>query len=361
MKGIILVGGLGTRLKPLTLTKPKPLVPFANKAIIKHQLEALARAGVAEIILAVGHMQEQLQAAFAGYDRELGITLRYSVEETPMGTAGPLSFLRETLQQETAPFFVLNSDVICSFPFKEMLAHHQAHGGSGTILATRVADPTRYGVMVTDADDRIQQFVEKPEVFVGDRINAGIYLFDQTILRYIEDRPMSIEKEVLPRMIQETLVKTFDLSGFWMDIGQPKDYLLGHALFLQAQHPGHPGPLSLIDPTARVSPQAVIGNMTVIGPNVVVEAGAEIRNAVVLDGAVIEQRAVVTDSIIGWGARVAQDARVEEHSLLGAAVQVEQGITVTKGVVLPHTVVSLPLSISPSLAAQRETSPLSSP
>ncbi|KAI5190610.1 mannose-1-phosphate guanylyltransferase [Nematocida sp. AWRm77] len=366
MKGIILVGGFGTRLKPLTLTKPKPLVPFANKPIIKHQMEALARAGVSEIILAVGHMQEQLKEAFQGYEEELGVTITYSVETLPMGTAGPLSLLRAKLERETEPFFVLNSDVICHFPFEAMKEFHFQHGGCGTILATQVEEPSRYGVIVTNAEQRIERFVEKPEVFVGNRINAGIYLFNADIIQYIEDRPMSIEKEVLPEMIKKAVVKTFDLDGFWMDIGQPKDYLLGHALFLQAhstpeKERSSPEPLCLVDPTAAVAPSAQLGECVVIGPRVVVEDGAVIKNAVIFEGAVIGKNAYVADSIVGWGARISSEACIEGYAVIGANAHIEEKVSISKDTVLPNTVVSLstlnPPTPSPLLSPSKLRSP----
>ncbi|KFG25659.1 uncharacterized protein NESG_01638 [Nematocida ausubeli] len=336
MKGVILVGGLGTRLRPLTYTHPKPLIPFANKPIIKHQIEALARAGVTEVILAVGHMQENIRELLYGYDKELGIEISYSYESVPMGTAGPLSLLRDRLQTEEGPFFVLNSDIICTFPFEEMLGHHTLHGGDGTILVTKVNEPSKYGVIVTDRNAQIMKFIEKPKEFVGDRINAGVYLFSKEILKYIEERPMSIEKDVLPRMITQKVVKAFDLKGFWMDIGQPKDYVTGNILYHENNKE-----CIMIDKTAKISATAVIGKNTTIGPNVEIEDGVEIENSIVFDGACIQKNSLIVNSIIGWGACVGRWSRIEDYSVLGANVTVQEGIYITGGLIHPNTLVSI--------------------
>ncbi|KAH9385240.1 mannose-1-phosphate guanylyltransferase [Nematocida major] len=336
MKGIILVGGMGTRLQPLTHTQPKPLIPFANKPILKHQIEALVEAGVTEVILAVGHMQENIKEYLHRYEQDLGVKITYSVESSPMGTAGPLALLREVLKNERKPFFVLNSDVICKFPFSEMLESHRKHGGDGTILATKVEAPEKYGVIVSDADARMVQFVEKPEKFVGNRINAGVYIFGRNVLNYIQDKPMSIEKDVLPHMIKHAIVKTFDLKGFWMDIGQPKDYVLGNILY----HQNNPD-LSMIDKTARISPGAMIGKNTTIGPGVEIEEGVEIENSIVFEGACIKKNALIVNSIIGWGAVVGRWSRIEDYSVLGANVSVQEGIYITGGKIQPNTLVNL--------------------
>lgn len=351
MKGVILVGGLGTRLRPLTHTQPKPIIPFANKPIIKHQIEALGKAGVTEVILAVGHMHENIQDYLHGYNVETGLKISYSVEDMPMGTAGPLSLLRGVLEKEEEPFFVLNSDIICDFPFKSMLEYHKNHGGAGTILITKVDTPSKYGVIITDESSRIKRFVEKPVEFVGDRINAGVYIFNRDVLEYIEDRPMSIEKDVLPDMVTEKIVKGFDLDGFWMDIGQPKDYVLGNMLY----HQNNPDKC-MIHETARISPRAIIGKNTTIGANVEVEDGAEIENSIVFEGAVIQKNALVINSVIGWGADVGRWSRIEDFSVLGANVSVKEGIYITRGLINPNTLVSLHVLVnSPILTEIIET------
>eukprot|EP00916_Digyalum_oweni_P003122 GHVL01005631.1.p1 GENE.GHVL01005631.1~~GHVL01005631.1.p1 ORF type:complete len:174 (+),score=35.35 GHVL01005631.1:48-569(+) len=172
LKALLLVGGYGTRLRPLTLSKPKPLIEFCNISILEHQIAAAVETGVEEIILAVSYRPQALQDVIPSLEEKYGISIKISIETHPLGTAGPIK-LAENLLENTQYFFVFNSDVICDFPLKDMLNFHKSHKQEGTLLVTRVSDPSKYGVVVTDDDGKIQKFVEKPSTFVGDRINAG--------------------------------------------------------------------------------------------------------------------------------------------------------------------------------------------
>lgn len=184
MKALILVGCYGTRLRPLTFSKPKPLVEFANKHMIIHQIEALVRVGVTEVVLAVNYQPEAMLDAMKKVQDELNVKITFSIEDEPLDTAGPLGLAREILTAGgNDMFFVLNSDVMCEFPFQALLEFHKAHGKQGTIMTTPVEDPSRFGVVVTkENSSEIQKFVEKPSVFVGDQINSGIYIFNCSIL-----------------------------------------------------------------------------------------------------------------------------------------------------------------------------------
>lgn len=178
-----LIQGFGTRLRPLTLTLPKPLVPFANKPMILHQIEALVRVGVKNIVLAVNYRPEVMVDHIKHYEEQYGITITFSVETEPLGTAGPLALARDILGNGSDPFFVLNSDIICDFPFEQMIAFHKKHGAEGTICVTKVEEPSKYGVIVCPPNSsQIEKFVEKPKDFVSNRINAGIYMFTPKIL-----------------------------------------------------------------------------------------------------------------------------------------------------------------------------------
>lgn len=206
IKALILVGGYGTRLRPLTIDKPKPMVDFINKPCLVHQLEALYAVGVTEVVLALQHLPERLQADLEPWLEGIGeMTIHYRVEDVPMGTAGPIAFSSDLLRSEEdgSLFFVFNSDVACDFPLKDMIEFHRKHKGEGTIAVTKVEEPSKYGVVVTkkdaDEDDEvavntIDRFVEKPKKFVSDNINAGLYLFDMRILDRIPNEPCSIER-----------------------------------------------------------------------------------------------------------------------------------------------------------------------
>eukprot|EP00878_Enallax_costatus_P018764 GHUV01019772.1.p1 GENE.GHUV01019772.1~~GHUV01019772.1.p1 ORF type:complete len:277 (+),score=82.82 GHUV01019772.1:125-955(+) len=230
MRALILVGGYGTRLRPLTLTVPKPLVEFCNKPMIVHQIEALKGAGVTEVVLAINYRPEVMMGFIAEWEPKLGVKIHISQEKEPMGTAGPLALARDLLDDGSGqPFFVLNSDVACEYPLKEMLDYHRARGAEATILVTKVDDPSKYGVLIINEYGQVQQFVEKPKEFVGDKINAGIYCCSPKVLDRIELRPTSIEKEVFPHVAADGGLYAFTLGGYWMDVGQPKDYLKGEA------------------------------------------------------------------------------------------------------------------------------------
>lgn len=175
MKALILVGGFGTRLRPLTLSKPKPLVEFCNKPMIMHQIEALAKVGCSEVVLAVNYQPEKMKDFLDAKGKELGIKITTSLENEPMGTAGPIK-LAEKYLNDGEPFFVLNSDVSCDYPFEKMIDFQRTTGASGVLLATPVEDPSKFGVIIYDDAGKIERFVEKPKDFISRYINAGIYL-----------------------------------------------------------------------------------------------------------------------------------------------------------------------------------------
>lgn len=373
MKALILVGGFGTRLRPLTLTLPKPLVPFANKPMILHQIEALAAVGVKDIVLAVNYRPEVMVANMKEYEDVLGIKISFSVETEPLGTAGPLALARDILGKDDEPFFVLNSDVVCEFPFQDLINFHNAHGGEGTILVTKVDEPSKYGVVVTvPGTSQIERFVEKPVEFVGNRINAGIYMFKASILNRIQPVPTSIEQETFPTMVKDGELHCMDLEGFWMDVGQPRDYLTGIGLYLKSlekkqagyQHQilsahgpqsPHPNVLKkvnsthgdytingnvLIDPTAQIGRNCVIGPNVTIGANCVIGEGVRITRSAVFEGAKIKSHSWINNSIIGWRAVVGSWVRMEGTSVLGDDVQVRDELYVNGAMVLPNKSIS---------------------
>eukprot|EP00050_Salpingoeca_kvevrii_P006526 m.289984 g.289984 ORF g.289984 m.289984 type:complete len:365 (+) comp12222_c0_seq1:34-1128(+) len=354
MKALILVGGYGTRLRPLTLSLPKPLVPFANQPVVMHQVEALVKAGVDHVVLAVNYRAEIMEEAMREHAERLGIQISFSLETEPLGTAGPLALAREILN-DGEPFFVLNSDVICEFPFQQLLEFHRGHGKEGTILVTKVEEPSKYGVVVSDAETGcIKRFVEKPQVFVGNRINAGLYLFNPEILNRIEVRPMSIEKEVFPAMASDEQLFAMDLPGFWMDVGQPPDFLTGMCLYLKSQQTHNPESLKsgkqddntefvggvLVHPTAKIGANCIIGPNVVIGANVVIGDGVRLQRSTVMDGTTIKSHSWIKSSIIGWRSRIGAWVRMEGVCVLGEDVGVADELYLNGARVLPHKSIS---------------------
>lgn len=352
MRALILVGGYGTRLRPLTLSRPKPLVEFANKPILLHQIEALVEAGVHQIILAVSYRAEQMETELTQKAVELGVDLIFSHETEPLGTAGPIALARDLLLSSDAPFFVLNSDIICEFPFRQLEAFHRAHGAEGTIVVTKVEEPSKYGVVLyDDTTGRIKQFIEKPQEFISNKINAGMYILNPSVLSRIEMRPTSIEKEIFPPMSADNQLYAFELSGFWMDIGQPRDFLTGMCLYLDALRQRSPDKLQsnemngivgnvLVDPSARIGKGCRIGPNVTIGPDVVIEEGACIKRCTVLRGATVLSHSWLDSCIVGWNSVVGRWVRMEGCTVLGEDVIVKDELYINGGQVLPHKNIS---------------------
>ncbi|KAL8620378.1 hypothetical protein ACOMHN_013003 [Nucella lapillus] len=346
MKALILVGGYGTRLRPLTLSTPKPLVEFGNKPMLLHQLEALVDAGVKQIVLAVSYRAEQMEKELKHVEEELGCKITISLESEPLGTAGPLALARDILCQDDEPFFVLNSDIICDFPFKDMVKFHKHHGKEGTIVVTKVDEPSKYGVVVYHPENgQIEKFVEKPPEYVSNKINAGMYIFTPTILKRIKLQPTSIEKEVFPFMASDGHLFAMELQGFWMDVGQPKDFLTGMCLYLTSLRQKQPDMLYsgpgvvanvLIDPSAKIGNNCRIGPNVTIGPDVVIEDGVCIKRCTVLRGSHIKSHSWLESCIIGWRCVVGNWVRMENVSVLGEDVIVKDELYVNGGRILPH-------------------------
>lgn len=318
--------------------------------MILHQIEALAAAGVTDIVLAVNYRPEMMTAALKKYEEIYNVKIEYSVETEPLGTAGPLKLAERILGKDDTPFFVLNSDVICDFPFQQLAKFHKAHGQEGTIVVTKVEEPSKYGVVVHKPDhpSRIDRFVEKPIEFVGNRINAGIYILNPSVLSRIELRPTSIEQETFPAIVKEGQLHSFDLEGFWMDVGQPKDFLSGTCLYLSSltkkgskllastSEPFVNGGNVMIDPTATIGKNCKIGPNVTIGPNVVIGDGVRLQRCVLLAGSKVKEHAWIKSTIVGWNSTVGRWARMENVSVLGDDVTIGDEIYCNGASVLPH-------------------------
>ncbi|KAJ4733988.1 Mannose-1-phosphate guanyltransferase [Rhynchospora pubera] len=347
MKALILVGGFGTRLRPLTLSVPKPLVDFANKPMILHQIEALKDVGVTEVVLAINYRPEVMLNFLKDFEDQLGIKITCSQETEPLGTAGPLALARDKLVDGSGePFFVLNSDVISEYPFSQLIQFHKSHGGEATIMVTKVDEPSKYGVVVMEEETgKVERFVEKPKIFVGNKINAGIYLLNPSVLDRIELKPTSIEKEIFPKIASDQKLYAMVLPGFWMDIGQPRDYITGLRLYLDSLRKNSPSKLAkgvhivgnvLVHESAVIGEGCLIGPDVAVGPGCVVEPGVRLSRCTVMRGVRIKKHACITSSIIGWHSTVGQWARIENMTILGEDVHVGDEVYSNGGVVLPH-------------------------
>ena len=252
--------------------------------------------------------------------------------------------------------------MICDYPFPQLVEFHKSHGHEGTIIVTKVEEPSKYGVVVprTEGDTTvIDRFVEKPVEFVSNRINAGIYIFNTSVIDRIELRPTSIETETFPAMASAGQLHTFDLEGFWMDVGQPKDFLTGTCLYLASLTRKSSSLLSqksksadfvyggnvLVHPSATIGKHCRIGPNVTIGPNCIIGDGVRIHRAVLMEGCRVKDHAWIKNSIVGWRGVIGRWARLENISVLGEDVSVSDEIYVNGGSILPHKSISANIEV----------------
>lgn len=335
--------------------------------MVLHQIEELVKVGVNHVILAVSYKADQMNAFIDEQEKKLGIKITLSHESTPLGTAGPLALAKDQLlnidknvesgeefnnnlvQDDGVPFFVLNSDIICDFQFQKMIDFHNSHNGEGTIAVTRVEEPSKYGVVVYDQAGLVERFVEKPTEFVSNKINAGLYIFRKSILNRIKLRPTSIEKETFPAMASDKKLYARELDGFWMDVGQPGDFLKGMSLFLSWSHKMGDKRLAqgknilgnvLIDPSAIIGQDCQIGPDVCIGPNVVIGDGLLIRRCTILGGSRLESHSRLDGCIIGWNSVVGKWVQMENTCVLGEQVEVNDEIYLNGARILPNKTIT---------------------
>eukprot|EP01069_Polyplicarium_translucidae_P009503 Polyplicarium_translucidae@DN3323_c0_g1_i4.p4 len=368
MKALILVGGYGTRLRPLTLSVPKPLIDFCNKSIVEHQLEALVAAGVRHVILAVAYQPAAMEKAIEHFEKKFEIKLTVLVEKVPLGTAGPIALAKELLLEPddsgTPCFFLCNGDVVCEFPLKELLAFHAAHGKEGTILVTEVTQPELYGVVVSEPNGKIQRFVEKPKTFVGNHINAGLYLLNNSVIERVELRPTSIETEIFPKMAAAEELYCMQLEGYWQDLGQPADFIRGMDKYLSSlRRKAKDDRLSDKDPplsegpnirgNAIVAASARIGKGCLLGPNVTIGEdctigdGVRIVNSAIMTSVTVDSHSFIQNSILGWNSNIGKWARIDSLTVVGQDVVVKDECHISHSFILPHKTISSSLTAPP--------------
>ncbi|CDW81783.1 mannose-1-phosphate guanyltransferase [Stylonychia lemnae] len=347
MKALILIGGFGMRLKPLTLTVPKPLVEFANKPILCYQIEALVKIGVTEIILCINYQPEVMAQQVREYEDRYNVKITQIQEEEPLGTAGPIKHAREQLLKDaTHPFFfVMNSDIVCEFNLDQLLEFHISHGKEASMYMTTAEDPSKYGVIVADENGRVSKFVEKPKEFVGSKVNAGLYIINNSLLDQLPKRPCMLETDIFPKLAEDGSLYVINLKGFWMDVGQPKDFMNGTKLYLQYLKDQGSEDLArgdniignvLIHPSARVDPSSVIGPNVVIGEDCVVWNGVRISESTIFGKTQIKGHAFIRNSLIGWQSIIGQWVRIEGVSVVAEDVQIKDVVFINESFILPH-------------------------
>jgi mannose-1-phosphate guanylyltransferase len=326
MRAVVLAGGFGTRLRPLTYTRPKQMLPIVNMPLIERMICHLARFGVDEVVLSMGYRPDDIHAAYPGGhcpDGEGGkVALHYAVEPEPLDTAGAIRFAARDAGIDER-FLVFNGDVLTDLDVGRFVAHHEAHGAEATIHLHAVDDPSRFGVVQTDDDGRVLAFVEKPApgTAPSNLINAGSYVLEPSVLDRIPGgRKVSVERETFPQLVADaSLYATTAGSSYWIDVGTPQHYLEAQLDLLDGIY----GPaLDGVDPTATIDPAATVSR-SVLGPGAVVEAGAKVERSVLLPGARVAVGAVVRDSVLGEGASVGASSEVLGWSVVGDGESVE--------------------------------------
>jgi mannose-1-phosphate guanylyltransferase len=321
VRAVVLVGGFGTRLRPLTLHTPKQMLPVVHRPMVERVIEHLAGHGVTQAVLSLGYRPDAFQAAYPN-GRCAGVELHYAVEPEPLDTAGAIRFA--VLDAGIAErFLVVNGDVLTDLDVGALVAFHDGAGAEGTIALHRVEDPSAFGVVSTDADGRVTAFVEKPprEEAPTDLINAGTYVMEPSVLeRIAPGGPVNVERVTFPAMVADGSLFAIDGDTYWLDAGTPASYLAANLDLIG----GRRGPAEAgVHPDAEID-GAVTG--AVVGPRAVVEAGAVVSGAVVLPGAVIGRGALVQGAIIGAGARVGARAVVDDGTVLGDGIEVAAGV-----------------------------------
>jgi mannose-1-phosphate guanylyltransferase len=357
VQAVILVGGEGTRLRPLTSTVPKPVVPLVDRPFIVYMLEWLKRHGVDDVILSCGFLASGVRNVL-GDGSQLGMRLRFVEEPEPRGTAGALKYAESFLDER---FLMLNGDVLTDIDLTAQIEQHERTGASGTLALVPVPDPTNYGLVRLNENNSVREFVEKPSADQIDTnlISAGSYVLEREIIDLIDaDRAVSIEREIWPRLVARGLYG-FPTDAYWLDIGTPERYLQGtfdiiegnvQTAVLDRLGSGFISVADDVVPTGRVIPPAVVergcqiatgahvGSLVVLGAGVTVGAGARIERSVVLQGAEIAAGCVLTDCIVAAGARVGERTVVSGGAVLGEGVTVGADNILTAGMrVFPNT------------------------
>lgn len=322
MRAVVLVGGFGTRMRPLTLTTPKPLLPVGQRPLVEHVVEHLGRHGVTEAVLSIGFKPDAFRAAYPD-GTCAGVGLVYAVEPTPLDTAGAVRFAALFAGIDDT-FVVVNGDVLTDVDLGALIAHHRASGAEGTIHLTPVEDPSAFGVVPTDVDGRVLAFIEKPARHEAptNYINAGTYVLEASVIdRIPADRPVSIEREVFPAMVADGTLHAVPSTDYWLDAGRPE-------LYLQANFDAVVGVRRFVREAAVAEdvtsgPGATI-ERAVIGTGAFLGAGATVSDSLVMEGAVVAAGASVLRSVVGVGSTVGEDARLVD-TVIGNDIVIPAG------------------------------------
>ena len=364
MQAVILVGGEGTRLRPLTSTVPKPVVPLVDRPFVGYILEWLRAHGVDDVVMSCGFLASGVRNVL-GDGAGLGVRLRYVEEPRPLGTAGAVKFAESLLDER---FVMVNGDVLTDFDLSGQLGQHDRASARGTLALIGVDDPSGYGLVRLNRDRSVREFVEKPSPDQIDTnlINAGAYVLERQVLDLIPpDTPASIERDVFPQLVDDGLYG-YVADGYWLDIGTPDRYLqatfdilernvvttageaLGESYMAvddDVVSDGRVVPPARVGRGCQIAADARVGSLAVLGSGVKVGEGSTIEQAVVLNGADIGARCTLRNCILGAGAQIGAGTVIEGGTVLGEGVTVgadnilAAGARIFPGVSLPDAAI----------------------
>jgi mannose-1-phosphate guanylyltransferase len=342
LKAIILAGGFGTRLRPLSCTRPKLLFPIGNKPLLDWTLKNLAESKVKEVVLAVNYMAEIFVHRYGSTAYRM--KLHYSRETIPLGTGGPIKKAEDTIGHDE-PFLALNGDIFTTINYQEVVKKHIEKDAVASIMLYKVEDPSRYGTVELTKNNCVVRFVEKPSKgkAPSNLVNAGIYVLEPEIFDYIpEGKRVSIEREVFPKLAAEKKLYAYDFEGLWIDIGKHDDFLHANRLLLDAdtrlskRKPSETmaeieNPV-VIGKNVKAEEKSKIGPYATIGDNVSLGKGVRIENSIIFPNAIISDFTSIKGAIIGEGAILGKWVKVEDNCIIGDYTIIGDNITLTQGV-----------------------------
>ena len=347
MKALILAGGYATRLRPLSYTKPKLLFPLAGKPMLEWTLNHLSQNDIKEVILAVNYMADILMNHFGGEYRD--VRIHYSKDPTPLGTGGPIKKAEEILGKAET-FLAANGDIISDIAIKEMLKAHVENSATVTIALRKVKDPSRFGVVKLGPNMRIEKFAEKPRPSEAPSklINAGIYLMEPEVFRYIAAGKVSTEKEVFPVLAKEKKLYGYEHRGLWFDVGKIGDYVEADRFLLNRSCAGKPVveqganishgaeliPPVIIGKNAQVQKGSLIGPYTSVSQKVQVEKESKVRNSIIFESARIGESSIINEAIVGEGAVIGRKVRVNKGAIISGYTTIRDNVTLARNVIV---------------------------
>jgi mannose-1-phosphate guanylyltransferase/phosphomannomutase len=374
MKAVVMAGGEGSRLRPLTSRRPKPLAPVANKPVMEHIVDLLRRHGVTEIVATLHYLADEIESYF-GDGSAFGVSMQYVVEDTPLGTAGAVKMAAEILGDE--PFLVISGDALTDLDLGALVADHARTGAAATITLQRVTNPLEFGVVIVDEESRITRFLEKPswgEIF-SDTINTGIYMLDPIVLSYMEPgKSYDFSRDIFPRLLHEEKIVTGYVTGdYWTDIGNLQQYQQANydvlAGKVKVDIPGTQiTPGIWVGEDCTIDPQAELRAPVVLGRNVRIEAGAIVGTETVIGNATIVARNALVERTVTWadcyfgesshleGCTIADRNIIKNHASVGSGSVIGSNCTIGTGSIVrpnlklwPDKVVNSGATVSMSL------------